>query len=82
MTEVQIQGCCINIYQNYLGAVSSDFLHDPKEIFEGCNVDQSEECSSMALVSTLTFSSCFIHTTITYYSGRMKRDFEVDSQLL
>ena len=70
MTEVETQGCCINVYQNYFEAISrnsSTFLYDPKEIYEGCNVDQPEECSSMALVSTLAIiiTSFVLHTMIT-----------------
>ena len=71
MTEVQVQGCCINVYQNYLETVfrnTSNFSYDPKEIYEGCNVDQPEECSSMALVSTLAIiiTSFVLHIMITY----------------
>ena len=71
MTEVQSQGCCINVYQNYFEAVSrnsSNFSYDPKEIYEVCNVDQPENCSSMALVFTLAIISIsfLFHTMITH----------------
>ena len=71
MAEVETQGCCINVYQNFFEAVfrnSSNFSYDPKEIYEGCSVDQPEECSSMALMSTLAIitTSFILHTMITY----------------
>ena len=69
MTEVQVQGCCINVYQDYLEAVlPANYSYNTNVIYEGCNVDQIEECSSMAPVSTLVIIiiSFMLQTIITY----------------
>ena len=72
MAEVQTQGCCINVYQKYFDTATQDifsgFSYDPREIYEGCNVGQPEQCNSMALVSTLAIiiTSFILHTMITY----------------
>ena len=72
MAEVETQGCCINVYyylfETFFQNESSGFSYNSRKIYEECNVDQPEQCSSMALVSILAIiiNSIILHTMITY----------------
>ena len=59
-TAVEVQGCCIDVYQDYLRALADedDFDYNPNDLYDECGVDLPGGCnnspvsSSIALVST------------------------------
>ena len=68
--EVNAQGCCINIYHDYLRAVfqNSTISYNPQTVYNNCNVALPEECSSMALVSTIAITvTAFIFQALFAY---------------
>ena len=68
--EVNAQGCCINVYHDYLRSAfqNSTISYNPQTLYNNCNVVLPEECSSMALVSTIAITvTAFIFQAVFAY---------------